>query len=725
MTGSPASAREHALALVKERGWAVFPLAVGHDEAKCDGGPGNCKTVQPLVDWREESSADLETVALWDWSAANGYGIDCGKSDLFVVDVDPEGRRDWPETRVHFTGRGEHHVYEDLLYGLGSGTAVWPHVDTRGVGGMVLGPGSWHPHGEYAVAHDIDPAPVPAWVAADALAHQGPRRDRPARVYEGPSYDELTEDQRARADKHVEDTLLDWRFRLAEVAAWPEGQRDARGRGWEALSRDLAWAVAILAATPWAPPVGGEAEFEKTLPPEMLADPKCRKWRDDLPGKAAREVGPPPWLDPVFDATATLRHVRAAAHSRVLSARGLLLVTLARLAVEVPIPTRLPPVVGAPAPLNLGVALVGGSGQGKSAMFDVSRELLGLVGEDQRDLERGPGSGEGLIETYLGKPRDDGQGGKVRPLVADPRRLLYVDEIGQLGAVKDGRSGATVGPVLRSLLTGGLLGTENATAERRRVVPAGSSRAALVVGVQPPASDVLLNDYDARVGTPQRFAWAALTDPTIPDEDVAWPGPLGWEPPPWPAPVEYPEPVQAEVRGHARAAVRGERADDDARLDGHARLTRLKVAALLAALHGETEISDLWWRLAGVVADDWTAEAVAECRAEVSASRTRQAATAGRLRGHSRLAEEAVVDEDRARQAAVTATVLERLAEAGEEGLAWSALRDKVRRHRDVFDRLLGTPAEPGPLVESGQVRLTEVTVRGKPGVRVLAGAGR
>lgn len=722
MTGGPASAREHALALVKAHGWSVFRLRVGHDEDACDGGSANCKTIRPLGRWAQESSADPETVALWDWSEANGYGIDCGKSDLFVVDKDPAGEWDLPETRVHFTGRGEHLLYEDLV-GLPSGQGIRPHVDTRGVGGMVVGPGSWHPHGEYSVAHDVPPAPVPAEVVAEARAHQRTKRRTPAASYDGPAYDDLTEEQRARADRHVADDLHDWRVRLAVAANWPEGEKDARGRGWEALSRDFAWSVAIMAATPWAKPIDGEAEFEEALPPEMLANPKCRKWRDDLPGKAARDVRPPPWLDPVFDATPTLRHVRAAAHSRVLSARGLLLVTLARVAVEAPVGTTLPPVVGAPAPLNVGVALVGKSGGGKSALFEVSRELLGLVGEDQRDLERVPGSGEGLIETYLGKPRDDGQGGRARPLVRDPRRLLYVDEIGQLGAVKEGRAGSTVGPVLRSMLTGGLLGTENATAERRRVVPAGSYRAALVVGVQPTASDVLLNDYDARVGTPQRFAWAATTDPTIPDADVPWPGPLGWGPPAWPATVEYPDHVKAEVRRLARAAARGEDADDG-RLDGHARLTRLKVAALLAALHGEAEISHLWWRLAGVVAGDWTDEAVAECRAAVSASRTRQAATAGRLKGHSRLAEEAVVDEDRARREAVTGAVLARLAEAGDDGLAWSALRDKVRRHREVFDRLLGTPDDPGPLVESGQVRLAEVTNRGKPGVRVFAGGG-
>jgi hypothetical protein len=718
MTGDT-SAREHALSLVKETGWAVFRLAIGHDDSACDGGVASCKTIDFLrQSWPATSTSDPGVVGAWDWSAANGYGIDCGKSGIFVVDVDPGGKWSGPETRVHLTGRGEHHVYEDLI-GLPSGKGLWPGVDTRGVGGMVIGPGSWHPHGAYAVAHEVPLAPVPM-EAVTAARRPTPR---PALAYDGPGYDDLTPEQRARADTHVEDTLHDWRVRLAVASGWPEGETDGHGRGWELLSRNFAWAVAILEATPWAPEVHGQVEFERVMPDDMLANEKCRKWRDDLPGKASRDVGPPPWLDPVFDATPTLRHVRQAAHSRLLSARGLLVCTLARLAVEVPIGTALPPVIGSRAALNLGVALVGGSGGGKSALFEVSRELLGLVGEDQKEVEKVPGSGEGLIETYLGKPVDDGSGGKARPLVADPRRLLYVDEIGQLGAVKDGRSGSTVGPTLRTMISGGMLGTENATADRRRHVPAGVYRAALVAGVQPAASDVLLNDHDVRVGTPQRFTWALTADPTIPDEDLPWPGALGWEPPPWPGTVEYPEHVKAEVRRQAREAARGTAREDD-RIDGHARLTRLKVAALLAVLHGETAISDLWWRLAGVVAGEWTDEAIAECRGSLAESRARQATAAGRLRGHSRVAEEAVVDEDKARREAVTRQVLAAVADAGEGGATWSSVRNKVRStSRAVADRLVGTPDDPGPLAESGQVRLEAVTYRGQDGVRVYRGA--
>jgi hypothetical protein len=429
--------------------------------------------------------------------------------------------------------------------------------------------------------------------------------------------------------------------------------------------------------------------------------------------------------DPVFDATPVLAHIRQAAHSRMLSAPGLLLTTLARIAVEVPETTMLPPVVGGRASLNCGVALVGASAAGKSSQFDVSRELLGPVGEDQKWVERVPGSGEGLVDTYLDAPiKDPTTGQKSRPLIADPRRLFYVDEIGMLGAIKDGRSGSTIGPTLRSLLTGGPLGQENATIERRRYVPAGAYRAALVVGVQPTASDVLLNEYDVGVGTPQRLAWVLMADPTIPDEPVAWPGAIGWWPPSWPAEVAYPEHVQQTVRDAARARARGDAAEAD-ELSGHALLTRLKVAALLAFLHDEVEISDQWWTLAGVIVNDWGGAALAACRRELTRAKEKQATAVGRMRGQTRLAEEQVVDEHAAKKQGVTDSLLKALEKAGEDGLAWSALRAKVHSpRRSIADALVGTPDAPGPLVTSGRLRLETVEYQGQRGFRVYAGTG-
>ena len=187
------------------------------------------------------------------------------------------------------------------------------------------------------------------------------------------------------------------------------------------------------------------------------------------------------------------------------------------------------------------------------------------------------------------------------------------------------------------MLTGEMLGTENAEKSRRRHVPEGVYRAVLVAGVQPASSGVLLNEYDVSVGTPQRFVWALTADPSVAalTEEVAWPGALQWGAPVWPETIEYPDHVKAEIRHQARA-VHQAGADESSGLDGHARLTRLKVAALLAFLHEETEITERWWALAGDVMA-WSAETVHECRTVlggIGARKDRQAGeSAGRRRG--------------------------------------------------------------------------------------------
>jgi hypothetical protein len=130
------------------------------------------------------------------------------------------------------------------------------------------------------------------------------RSRRGTGTYEGPSYDgdeyaALAEWQQAEADHHVDRIVTTWRDRLAEAAQWDEGERDEHGRGWEALSYQFAWALAMLAACPWTKLDDGEAEelFHDTLPEEFHAADYCsEKWNDRLIEKAAkRPVEPPPW----------------------------------------------------------------------------------------------------------------------------------------------------------------------------------------------------------------------------------------------------------------------------------------------------------------------------------------------------------------------------------------------------------------------------------------------
>lgn len=393
--------------------------------------------------------------------------------------------------------------------------------------------------------------------------------------------------------------------------------------------------------------------------------------------------------------TPILDHIRQAAHARLVSAPALLAYVLGRVLLDVPVSVQLPPTIGSPASLNLGVAVVGGSGSGKSALLDVSRELLGMTGLDQLTCEKQIGSGEGLIQTFLRRDKET----KTLVLDDDPRRLILVDEIDQLGALGQ-RSGATIGPTIRSALTGGQLGTENADMDRKRNVPAKSYRLVLFAGVQPTRSAALLEDSDA--GTPQRFVWVPAADPTIPDAEVPWPGALDWSPPEVKGFLDYPDHIKAVVRKARLAQQRG--GGDE--LDGHLILLRLKLAGALALLHGETSITDQWWELAGrlVTASRSLQE---RCKAVIAAEGQRRSTGAAIA---ATRAQDAAEDD---RLTRCSQLVLKKVQGAKGEWLTRHEARPSTASLRDYVDDAIEL------LRLAGQVDVDEYVNRGKPGVRL------
>ena len=115
--------------------------------------------------------------------------------------------------------------------------------------------------------------------------------------YDGPSYDDLDDAQKQEADEHVQRVLEYWRTALTEAKDWPEGERDERGRGWEALGFQFAWSLAKMAACPWTlfSEDGAQVAFDTILPFEM-ADDVANKWYTGIVGKAGEDaVSPPPW----------------------------------------------------------------------------------------------------------------------------------------------------------------------------------------------------------------------------------------------------------------------------------------------------------------------------------------------------------------------------------------------------------------------------------------------
>jgi hypothetical protein len=297
----------------------------------------------------------------------------------------------------------------------------------------------------------------------------------------------------------------------------------------------------------------------------------------------------------LWDKTPRLKHVAQAADALGRNRLALLSVLLTRILAEVDPGVALPGVqdgaIGSRAPLNLGVALVGSSGQGKT-VFNANSALL--LGRDQSAIEGNPSTGQGLIQTYLRWDADL----NANILIDDPRRIFIVDEIDKLGALSTDQ-GSTLFGEIRTMLTGASTGSSNATRDRQRMLHAGTYNFQLVVGVQPARAGALLDGRDA--GTPQRFIWVPVTDPTTalhPDNRPAWPGPLDWndafllgfevgEPI-----VRYPEWLLKELKDYDYRVSLEESHGGELSRHGHQNLLRLKVAAGIAFMHESPIIED-------------------------------------------------------------------------------------------------------------------------------------
>jgi hypothetical protein len=318
-----------------------------------------------------------------------------------------------------------------------------------------------------------------------------------------------------------------------------------------------------------------------------------------------------------------LKTVHGWAQARMASPRALLFGVLVRVAASVPPAVQLPPVVGDRASLNLLCAFVGKSGTGKGITTKVAARAW------PADILTLPiGSGQGIAEAFTRRS----QGDEVHPVIFD------VPEIDTMAGLARAQ-GSVLLPTLKSMAMGEQLGQANATKDARRNVPAHSYRACLSAGVQPGHADVIFDD--ATGGTPQRFLWVPVTDPNISPEKIDDPDPLVTDMPIWTpgndGVVEMVYSTPEIERSIIESHVARQRGDGDA-LDGHALLTRCKVASLLAIMHQRVEVTAWDWHLSGQImtVSEQSRAALRQQEAEIRAAAIRERGRYDALRHEGR-----------------------------------------------------------------------------------------
>lgn len=338
--------------------------------------------------------------------------------------------------------------------------------------------------------------------------------------------------------------------------------------------------------------------------------------------------------DSVFGVSPLLDQLRQHARSLRCSPWAVLGFTLGRAALAVPPHVQLPPVVCAPASLNLILGIVAPSGAGKGGavyaasgirFYTEAPEPPAPIGTPPAARTFGPlpshevvtptpasvGSGEAIASLFVSREKvDDPIDGKpqyemVQHTVAS---WIHWDEVDTLTGQK-GRQGSTLDAELRKLYSGEGLG--NVTKTNCLVCAPHIYRAVASVSIQPGRAAGLYGDEFG--GSIQRLLHFGAEDPHAPETrgpQVPAFAPVvlpdfkgsGMLTPSGVAPkfIRVAQAVAEEIDRDRQMALTGASEDDP--LDRHLGLTRLKISALAAILHGEgLSVSEGWWQWAGHV----------------------------------------------------------------------------------------------------------------------------
>jgi hypothetical protein len=376
-----------------------------------------------------------------------------------------------------------------------------------------------------------------------------------------------------------------------------------------------------------------------------------------------------------------LAHIHRSAKAQLMPPWGVLGGVLAQIVAATGPNVRLPAILGGEGSLNLFLAFVGASGDGKGGSMAVARHAVEIPWDTRADKIM-PGSGEGLVGVYAVAKKERGE--PWRTVRIRDRALIDCPEVDTMKALGGDRAGSVLFPFLRMAWSGEGIGRANATPERNVSIDDHSYRCVLLVGVQPEAAEILISDTK---GTAQRFVWLPIDDPDPLRTEA--PGPIPWNLPGGGGPIHdfYSTNLKLiTVCEIAREAIidnriKRLRREGDA-LDGHAMMSRLKVAAALGLLESRFEVTEEDWQLAGYVMAKSDAT-----RQETIETLTARAAAGHALRGKhqaiSKLSAEETETELRdAKVAQVSQTLLAKLT---DEWTAKSDLRRSLKATLRIY----------------------------------------
>ncbi len=386
--------------------------------------------------------------------------------------------------------------------------------------------------------------------------------------------------------------------------------------------------------------------------------------------------------DEFWSATDQLKLIHRWARARRVAPWALLGAVLLRVSASTPPTVQLPGVIGGRVSLNVFCAFVSRSGGGKGISDKVAR----LAWPTEIEV-RLPGSGEGISEPFVlrGKESEDNE-----RLTA---YILTANEIDTLTGLVS-RQGSILLAQLKSAWMGEPIGQSNASKATSRHVKEHDYRLCLSVGAQPGHAGVIFADTSG--GSPQRFWWMPTEDPEMPRGGGPDPEPLNAARPAWTygpdgvAEISYgiPEIEETVIDAHLAR----QRGQVDA-LNGHALLSRLKVAALLAIMHQRQTVTAGDWALSEVVmaVSDRTRDGLLEHDRQAARAKVRERATA-------RAAGEEFYENSRA--LTVRNSILRILERDGEQSGSDLRRRQGTREKRDLFDKVIPLLVGEGLVVE-------------------------